>query len=418
MPFRFPDPTVETTAAKTAACDGVVEADHVPASSHPTRPWKVFIKNNTKTGHYRTVWHQGDLVNNLGTIARSGTKEKSVARQEQQPHALPSPKGVSFGRGCLPISVLNPTCEKDHLWLISRLECRLIPLGGGDDMAEGSDARAWEELIPDALGLIFRNLPLQEILTVIPRVCKSWSRVVLGPYCWQEIDIDEWSQHCKPEQLDKMLHMLIDRSCGSFRRLSVSGLHTESMFTLIADHAGSLQRLELPRSEMNDAIVKLVAPRLCNLTYLDVSYCSKIAIILLNFHSDNAKAQNFQIASFLNMSGQQENVAAPKLNERILSSLSKRSVADHPWHDLETGKEAPLCSMWLYLSSLAATGGEKHLQLQDIKYMQRKRNAKGKSMAEGQVLASPCACLAATRRGRNSLTVTHDASGAWRLTER
>ncbi|KAG6500107.1 hypothetical protein ZIOFF_039921 [Zingiber officinale] len=102
-------------------------------------------------------------------------------------------------------------------------------------MAEGSDARAWEELIPDALGLIFRNLPLQEILTVIPRVCKSWSRVVLGPYCWQEIDIDEWSQHCKPEQLNKMLHMLIDRSCGSFRRLSVSGLHTESMFTLIAD---------------------------------------------------------------------------------------------------------------------------------------------------------------------------------------
>ncbi|KAG6524552.1 hypothetical protein ZIOFF_014465 [Zingiber officinale] len=37
-----------------------------------------------------------------------------------------------------------------------------------------------------------------------------------------------------------------------------------------------------------------------------------------------------------------ENVAAPKLNERILSSLSKRSVAAHPWHDLETGKEAPV----------------------------------------------------------------------------
>ncbi|KAG6499290.1 hypothetical protein ZIOFF_039047 [Zingiber officinale] len=37
-----------------------------------------------------------------------------------------------------------------------------------------------------------------------------------------------------------------------------------------------------------------------------------------------------------------ENVVAPKLNERILSSLSKRSVAAHPWHDLETGKEAPV----------------------------------------------------------------------------
>jgi len=27
----------------------------------------------------------------------------------------------------------------------------------------------------------------------------------------------------------------------------------------------------------------------------------------------------------------------PRLNERILSSLSKRSVAAHPWHDLEIG---------------------------------------------------------------------------------
>jgi inorganic pyrophosphatase len=26
------------------------------------------------------------------------------------------------------------------------------------------------------------------------------------------------------------------------------------------------------------------------------------------------------------------------LNERILSSMSRRSVAAHPWHDLEIGK--------------------------------------------------------------------------------
>ncbi|PPD90954.1 hypothetical protein GOBAR_DD12104 [Gossypium barbadense] len=32
---------------------------------------------------------------------------------------------------------------------------------------------------------------------------------------------------------------------------------------------------------------------------------------------------------------------APKLNERILSSLSRRSVAAHPWHDLEIGPDAP-----------------------------------------------------------------------------
>nr|CAB3465115.1 unnamed protein product [Digitaria exilis] len=33
---------------------------------------------------------------------------------------------------------------------------------------------------------------------------------------------------------------------------------------------------------------------------------------------------------------------APRLNERILSSLSRRSVAAHPWHDLEIAKDACL----------------------------------------------------------------------------
>ncbi|KAG6769450.1 hypothetical protein POTOM_025086 [Populus tomentosa] len=31
----------------------------------------------------------------------------------------------------------------------------------------------------------------------------------------------------------------------------------------------------------------------------------------------------------------------PPLNERILSSMNRRSVAAHPWHDLEIGPEAP-----------------------------------------------------------------------------
>ncbi|XP_074590592.1 F-box protein FBW2-like [Curcuma longa] len=143
-------------------------------------------------------------------------------------------------------------------------------------MADGNEVRPWAELIPDALGLIFCNLPLKEILTVVPRVCKSWGMAVLGPYCWQEIDIHKWSKRCDPELLDQMLRMLIERSCGSFRRLSVYGLQTESMFTFIADHAGSLERLELPNSEISDSIAQLVAPRLSSLTYLDLSYCTRI----------------------------------------------------------------------------------------------------------------------------------------------
>ncbi|KAH9731181.1 Soluble inorganic pyrophosphatase 1 [Citrus sinensis] len=33
--------------------------------------------------------------------------------------------------------------------------------------------------------------------------------------------------------------------------------------------------------------------------------------------------------------------SVPRLNERILSSMSRRSVAAHPWHDLEIGPGAP-----------------------------------------------------------------------------
>jgi hypothetical protein len=102
-------------------------------------------------------------------------------------------------------------------------------------MGESSDIRLWEELIPDALGLIFRNLSLQDRLMVVPRVCKSWGHAVAGPYSWREIDIEEWSKQCQPEKLERMLHLLFSWSCRSFHRLCVSGLPNDSLFSLIAD---------------------------------------------------------------------------------------------------------------------------------------------------------------------------------------
>lgn len=102
-------------------------------------------------------------------------------------------------------------------------------------MEEDSDFRRWDDLIPDALGLIFKHLPIQEILTVVPRVCKSWGRAVSGPYCWQEIDIEQWSRHCQPEILHRMLQMLMSRSSGALQKLSISGLPNDHSLSLIAD---------------------------------------------------------------------------------------------------------------------------------------------------------------------------------------
>ncbi|KAK2970378.1 hypothetical protein RJ640_007506 [Escallonia rubra] len=143
-------------------------------------------------------------------------------------------------------------------------------------MEEGCDFRHWDELIPDALGLIFGNLALEEVLTVVPRVCRSWGGVVTGPYCWQEIDIEEWSRHETPEKIDRMLQMLITRSCGSLRKLCVSGLSDDSSLYSIAAHAKTLQTLRLPRCEISDPVVAQVAAMLSTITFLDVSYCLKI----------------------------------------------------------------------------------------------------------------------------------------------
>lgn len=100
---------------------------------------------------------------------------------------------------------------------------------------EDCDSRRWDELFPDALGLIFRNLSLQEILVVIPRVCKSWRKTVLGPYCWQEIDIMDWSVLRDPDSVNKMLQLLMSRSSGYLRKLCISCLPNDSSLSLIAE---------------------------------------------------------------------------------------------------------------------------------------------------------------------------------------
>ncbi|KAG4140718.1 hypothetical protein ERO13_D06G035150v2 [Gossypium hirsutum] len=141
---------------------------------------------------------------------------------------------------------------------------------------EQSEFRRWDQLHPDLLGLIFINLSLQELLTVIPPVCKSWSKVVRGSHCWQDIDLFQWSIRWKPHQLDRMLRMLVTRSSGSLCSLHVAGLRNDSIFSFITENAVSLQVLRLSGSLISDSIVKQTAQRLSTLTFLDLTCCPKI----------------------------------------------------------------------------------------------------------------------------------------------
>ncbi|KAL2906125.1 F-box protein FBW2 [Bienertia sinuspersici] len=115
------------------------------------------------------------------------------------------------------------------------------------------------------------------------------AKVVRGPYCWQEIDIEDWSRYLRPESLDRMLLLLIGRSCGSLRKLSVYGLASEMSLSLIADHAKNLHNLRLPGSEITDPMVQQVAPKLSSITSLDLSYCTKIGAPTLEAIGNNCK---------------------------------------------------------------------------------------------------------------------------------
>ncbi|CAH9105947.1 unnamed protein product [Cuscuta europaea] len=156
-------------------------------------------------------------------------------------------------------------------------------------MEDESNYRNWAELIPDALGLIFNNLSIQDVLTVVPRVCKSWERAVVGPYCWQEIDIEEWSRNMQAEYVDRMLQLLITRSQGSLRKLIVTGVSNKDTFSFIANNAKSLQTLGLPRSDMDDVAVEEFAEMFSNVTVLDISYCNYMGDIALDAFGRHCK---------------------------------------------------------------------------------------------------------------------------------
>ncbi|CAL0335039.1 unnamed protein product [Lupinus luteus] len=151
------------------------------------------------------------------------------------------------------------------------------------------EATRFDDLPYDILGIIFTKLSLEERLIVVPCVCKSWAEVIIGSYCWQEIDLGNWSRCCDPDKIDRMLKMLITRSSGSLKKLRVFEVQTERTFTFVVENARSLKMLRLIRCNVTDNIVKQISPKLCMICFLDVSYCTKISAYALEIIGKNCK---------------------------------------------------------------------------------------------------------------------------------
>lgn len=83
----------------------------------------------------------------------------------------------------------------------------------------------WDELNPEILASIFvRIVPAEVMVRTVALVCRSWMEAVAGPYCWAEIDLENWCRKCcianNFHLIDPLVRKIIRRSRFTFRRLS------------------------------------------------------------------------------------------------------------------------------------------------------------------------------------------------------
>ncbi|CAI9269541.1 unnamed protein product [Lactuca saligna] len=143
-------------------------------------------------------------------------------------------------------------------------------------LAVEKDGGRWEELFPDILASIFLRIPQKDMLRCIPLVCKSWMKVSMGPYCWQDISLQTWCLQHKLSRgaIDSMVKKLIRQSEWNVRRFSAFQMG-ESGFSSVVKCGRSLETLDIQFCRLSDDMVLKHLKPLPNLRVLDISYCRK-----------------------------------------------------------------------------------------------------------------------------------------------
>ncbi|KAM7472566.1 hypothetical protein LguiA_010749 [Lonicera macranthoides] len=80
----------------------------------------------------------------------------------------------------------------------------------------------WETISPEILALVFVRVPADELVRSVALVCKAWLAAVAGPYCWTDIDVEQWCRRCtsSSDVIDSAVRKLVRRSKCTFQRLS------------------------------------------------------------------------------------------------------------------------------------------------------------------------------------------------------
>ncbi|KAI3742892.1 hypothetical protein L1987_60590 [Smallanthus sonchifolius] len=142
------------------------------------------------------------------------------------------------------------------------------------------ERRRWEGLNPEILALIFVKMPVEEMVSRVPFVCKGWMEVVGGPYCWSEVDLEAWCRRRDDSHaVDLVVKKLVRRCKFTVQRLSAYRMGESGFFVahcLSVVVAITICVLEMPMSDITDQMVLTHIKPLPNLTVLDVSHCLKI----------------------------------------------------------------------------------------------------------------------------------------------
>eukprot|EP00249_Psilotum_nudum_P022012 c28339_g1_i1 orf=1284-2198(+) len=148
-------------------------------------------------------------------------------------------------------------------------------------MENFEEGHSWADMLPDALAKIFTRLGLEDLLTIIPRVCQSWRRVSQDSLCWQIIDLDEWARGRNADITERLIRTLVNRSCGRLREFSISGLRSDAILSFIAQSGELLQVLRIPYSGVTDDCICQIASKLPCITSLDISGCSSLSEVAI-----------------------------------------------------------------------------------------------------------------------------------------
>lgn len=103
---------------------------------------------------------------------------------------------------------------------------------GGRILNGGDQWRCWAGLNPELLALIFvRVKPVDEMVRLVPLVCRPWREVLAGPDCWAHIDVERWCRRsAKTPAIDSVVRKLVLRSRGTLRTLSAYKIGYSAFF--------------------------------------------------------------------------------------------------------------------------------------------------------------------------------------------